>query len=323
MSSGGILRQELDRYLAVRRSLGYDLGTAARILRRFIDFAESRGADHVSADLFLRWQEAYGRASSQTWAARFGAVRLFAQWLHGLDPAHEALPRGLMPYRVRRSRPYIYSEEEVGSIVAAAAELPSTYGLRGMTYATLFGLIAATGLRISEAVALDTSDLDLDNGVLTIRRGKLGKARLVPLDASVTQRLQAYVSERNRLLGTAPQPFFVREQSGDAGPRRVGDCSARYNFALVCKQLGLRPPQLYGRHGRGPRIHDLRHSFAARTMIGWYRKGQDVAVEMHKLTTYLGHSKPENTYWYIEAVPELLELASARVSGLPNLEAGQ
>jgi len=309
------LRQELDRYLTVRRSLGYDLGTAARILRRFIDFAESQNAQHVSTDLFLRWQQAYGHANSQTWAARFGIVRLFAQWLHGLDPAHEALPSGLMPYRGRRSRPYIYSEAEVASIVAAAAELPSAYGLRGLTYATLFGLIAVTGLRISEALALDIGDVDLDTGVLTIRRGKRGKTRLAPLDASVTERLLAYILERDRLLGFSPQAVFVSEQGS-----RVGDCSARYNFALVCKQLGLRPPQRYGRHGRGPRIHDLRHSFAARTMIGWYRNGQDAAAEMLKLTTYLGHTKPENTYWYIEAVPELLELAASRINSVPEAE---
>lgn len=312
------LRQELDRYLTVRRSLGYDLGTAARILRRFIDFAESQNVEHVSTDLFLRWQAAYGHANSQTWAARFGIVRLFAQWLHGIDPTHEPLPPGLMLYRGRRSRPHIYSQAEIANIVTTAAELPSTYGLRGLTYATLFGLIAVTGLRISEALALDAGDVDLDTGVLTIRRGKRGKARLAPLDPGVTQRLLAYIHERDRLLGFTPQAVFVSGQG-----TRVTDCSARYNFALVCQQLGLRPPQRYGRHGRGPRIHDLRHSFAARTMIGWYRNGQDAAAEMLKLTTYLGHTKPENTYWYIEAVPELLELAAERVNGSPDAEATQ
>jgi integrase/recombinase XerD len=310
------LRQELDRYLIIRRSLGYDLGTSACILRRFIDFAESQNVEHVGTNLFLRWQQAYGHANGQTWAARFGIVRLFAQWLHGLDPAHEPLPPGLMPYRGRRSRPYIYSEAEVANIVTIAAELPSAYGLRGLTYATLYGLIAVTGLRISEALALDAGDVDLDAGVLTIRRGKRGKARLAPLDPSVTERLLAYIHERDRLLGFTPPQLFVSEQG-----TRVTDCSARYNFALVCKQLGLRPPQRYGRHGRGPRIHDLRHSFAARTMIGWYRNGQDAASEMLKLTTYLGHTKPENTYWYIEAVPELLELAAARINGSPDAEA--
>jgi integrase len=310
------LAEELDRYLTIRRSLGYDLGTTARVLRRFIAFAESQGAEHVSSDLFLRWQEIFGRAGRQTWAARLGMVRLFAQWLHGLDPAHEVPPRGLIPNRYRRSRPYIYSSEEIADIVTAAAELPSVYGLRGLTCSTLFGLIATTGLRISEALSLDAGDVDLELGVLTIRRGKLGKARLVPIDSSVALRLRAYAAERDRLLGFAPQPFFV----GDRGAR-IGDCGARYNFALVCQRLGLRPPQRFGRHGRGPRIHDLRHSFAARTMIGWYRTGQDPAREMINLTTYLGHTKPENTYWYIEAVPELLELASQRITAHSDGEA--
>jgi integrase/recombinase XerD len=310
------LRQELDRYLSIRRGLGYDLGTTARLLRRFVAFAETQSAEHVNTDLFLNWQATFGQASRQTWAARLGMVRLFAQWLHGLDPAHQVPPRGLIQRRARRSRPYIYRADEIANIVAAAAELPSVYGLRGLTFSTLFGLIATTGLRISEALALDTGDVDLDIGVLTIRRGKLGRARLVPIDSSVAQRLRAYADERDRLLGFAPQSFFATERGS-----RPDDCSARYNFALVCQRLGLRPPQRLWRHGRGPRIHDLRHSFAARTIIGWYRAGQDPAREMIKLTTYLGHTKPENTYWYIEAVPELLELAAQRITGPSDVEA--
>lgn len=302
------LRQELDRYLAIRRSLGYDLGTSARVLRRFIAFAESQNASHITPDLFLRWQANFGAAGRQTWAARLGMVRLFAQWLHGLDPGHEPPPAGLIPQRAMRSRPYIYSEAEIAGILAAAADLPSAYGLRSLTYTTLFGLIAVTGLRISEALALNTADVDLETGVLVIQRGKLGKARLVPLADSVTAHLRAYIAERDRLLGSSPAALFVNENGG-----RIGDCAARYTFARISQRLGLRSAQRRLRHGRGPRIHDLRHTFAARTLIGWYRSGKDAAQEMIKLTTYLGHSRPENTYWYIEAVPELLELAAARV----------
>jgi integrase len=180
--------------------------------------------------------------------------------------------------------------------------------MRGLTCSTMFGLIAVTGLRISEAVGLDTGDVDLGDGVLHIRRGKLGKERLLPLDSSVVERLRAYGVERDRLLGATPVPFFVR-----CGGERLGDCGARYNFAQVCQRIGLRDPQHDCRHGHGPRIHDLRHSFAARTMIDWYRSGKDPARAMIKLTTWLGHANPDHTYWYIEAVPELLELASARV----------
>ena len=154
------------------------------------------------------------------------------------------------------------------------------------------------------------------NKLYTPLRYPGGKARFAPLDVSVVQRLSAYINERDRLLGVSPDALFV----ANAG-RRVSDCNARYTFALVCQHLGLRSPQRFGRHGRGPRIHDLRHTFAARTLIGWYRGGQDPAREMIKLTTYLGHVSPEHTYWYIEAVPELLELAAQRVSGSPVGEA--
>jgi integrase/recombinase XerD len=312
------LRQELDRYLTIRRRLGYDLSSTERVLRRFVAFAESQGADHISTDLFVRWRAVFGRAQRRTWAARLGMVRLFAQWLHGLDPEHEVPPQSLIPDRHRRSRPYIYSEEEIGKIIATAATLPSVYGLRGLTFSILFGLIAMTGLRISEALGLDVEDVDLDLGVLTVRRGKSGKARLVPMHKSITSRLAAYARERDRLLGLTPRSFFATDHG-----TRPDDCSARYNFAIVCQRIGLRPAQLYGRHGRGPRIHDLRHSFAARTILGWYRTGKDPAREMIKLTTYLGHTKPENTYWYIEAVPELLELAARRVRDDENEEAGR
>jgi integrase len=239
-----------------------------------------------------------------------GTVRLFAQWLSGIDPAHEVPPRGLLPNRYARQRPYIYTEAEIAAIITAARELPSIYGLRALTCSTLFGLIAVTGLRISEALALNDGDIDTDNSVLRVRRGKLGKERLLPLDPSVVAQLIAYAAERDRLLGCSASAFFVTENG-----TRLTDCGARYNFAHVCQRIGLRRGQQYGRHGRGPRIHDIRHSFAVRTMIGWYRAGKDPSREMIRLTTYLGHTNPSNTFWYLEAVPELLDLAMARATG--------
>jgi integrase/recombinase XerD len=301
------LAQELDGYLAVRRSLGYDLRTTERVLRRFIAFAEQENIPYISTDLFLRWQKAFGHAHCGTWAARLCMVRLFAQWLHGINPRHEVPPRSLIPNRKHRSRPYIYRKEDIERLVKAAADLYSVNGIRGLTYSTLFGLIAVTGLRISEAIALDVGDIDLASGVLTIRRGKSGKERLVPVSESTRARLADYARERDRLLGQRPESFFVSDHGG-----RPTDCCVRYNFAVVCQHIGLRPVQQFNRHGRGPRIHDLRHTFAVRTMLNWYRTGKDVGREMIRLTTYLGHTEPANTYWYIEAVPELLELASQR-----------
>jgi integrase/recombinase XerD len=301
------LTERLDDYIAVRRSLGYDLSFTARVLRGFTTFANREGTNHVTVDLFLRWKEGFGRASNSTWSTRLGMVRGFAGWLQGHDARTEVPPSGLIVGKLRRGRPYIYSQAEVARIVARAAKLPSRYGMRGWSCATLFGLIAVTGLRINEAVALDENDVDLDEGVITVRRGKNGTARYVPIAPSTVARLRAYRAERMRLLGATPGPFFLMESG-----KRPTDCCARYNFAIVSQDLGLREPQRFCRHGRGPRIHDLRHTFAVRTIIGWYRKGLDPDREMIKLSTYLGHVKPELTYWYIEAVPELLQLASKR-----------
>jgi integrase/recombinase XerD len=302
---------QLDRYLSVRRSLGYDLRTDERILRRFARFADQEGASHVDTALFLRWDAVLPDVGTSTRSARLGKVRLFAQWLSGVDPAHEVPPRGLLPDRYARQRPHIYGEAEIAAILKTAQALPSIYGLRPLTCSTLFGLIAVTGLRISEALALDDDDLDAANGVLRVRRGKLGRERLLPLDPSVVTQLVAYAGERDRLLGRAAPAFFVAE----AGTR-LTDCCARYNFAHVCQRIGLRAGQQYGRHGRGPRIHDLRHTFAVRTMIGWYRAGKDPSREMIRLTTYLGHTDPSNTFWYLEAVPELLDLGMTRATGI-------
>ena len=155
---------QLDRYLSVRRSLGYDLRTEERRLRRFVRFADQEGAPHIGTALFLRWDASLPAAATSTRSARLSAVRLFAQWLSSIDPAHEVPPRGLLPDHSGRPRPRIYSEAEIASIIAAAKALPSIYGLRGLTCSTLFGLIAVTGLRISEALALDHDDLDVESG---------------------------------------------------------------------------------------------------------------------------------------------------------------
>jgi len=301
------LSQCLDDYLAVRRSLGFDLSFSARVLRGFTAFADREGADHITVDLFLRWKNVFGNANNDTWSARLGMVRLFAGWLQGHDARTEVPPSGLIAGKLRRGRPYIYSDGEVAKIITRAAKLRSRYELRGWTCSTLFGLIAVTGLRINEALQLDDDDINLDAGVITVKRGKNGRARFVPIAASAVERLRIYRAERVRLLGATAGAFF-RNDDG----RRVGDCWARYNFAVVSQEIGLREAQRFCKHGRGPRIHDLRHTFAVRTIMGWYRRGLDPDREMIKLSTYLGHVKPEHTYWYIEAVPELLQLASER-----------
>jgi integrase/recombinase XerD len=301
------LTARLKQYIAIRRSLGYDLSFPERVLRRFAEFADSERADHITADLFLRWKEHYGSANNHTWCTRLSMVRVFASWLQGFDPLTEVPPPGLISNKPRRTRPYIYTDDQIAEIVAEAGRLPSSYGLRGWTCSTLFGLIAVTGLRVSEAIGLDENDVDLNEAVLAIRRSKNGKCRLVPLSASAAGRMRAYRVERNRILGDGRAAFFLLENG-----ERPSDCCARYNFARVCQRIGLRERQAFNKHGRGPRIHDLRHTFAVRTIMDWYRRGLDPDREMLKLSTYLGHIHPDHTYWYIEAIPELLQLACER-----------
>jgi integrase len=215
----------------------------------------------------------------------------------------------LLPYRYRRQHPYIYSDEEIQRIVQAASELPSPTGLRGLTHSTVFGLLSVTGMRISEAVALDRDDVHLDDGILRIERSKFGKSRLVPVHDSTRRTLAGYARQRDRIVPRPATPAFFLSERGT----RVTQWAARYNFAMVSRKVGLRPRVKGRRHGHGPRLHDMRHRFAARTLVDWYRAGVDVEREIPKLATYLGHVHVNDTYWYIEAVPELLELATHRL----------
>ena len=217
---------------------------------------------------------------------------------------------------MRRPRPYIYTDNEIVSIVTQAARLSSTRGLRGLNFSTLFGVLAVTGLRVSEAVGLDDRDVDLDNAVLEVRNGKNRNSRIVPVTACTAHRLGALRAARNRVLGIGAIPFFINESG-----RRLTTVNCRYNFAQVCHQIGLRERQASGGLGYGPRLHDLRHTMAVKTILDWYRTGRDPGREMHKLSTYLGHVRPENTYWYMEAVPELLRLACERAER--NLTTGE
>jgi len=238
-------------------------------------------------------------------------VRRFAAWRSATDPRTQIPSSELLPHRYHRKPPYIYSEEEIEKLVRAAQQLPSAKGLRALTYSTCFQLLAVTGMRVSEAVALDRNDVDLKQGLLSIRRTKFGKSRLLPLHASTTHALRSYLEQRDRLLPQAAATGFFVSECGT----RITDGSTRYTFAKVSQQIGLRA-NVTG-HGRGPRLHDMRHRFAARKLIEWYRAGVDVERALPKLATYLGHVHINQTYWYIEAVPELLQLATERKKFFP------
>ena len=297
-----------------RRRFGADMTSAGSMLKPFVDFAEEEGAEWVTTDLFLRCKETFGSAGPNTWATRLCVVRSFAVWLQGLDNRHEIPPKGLIPGRGRRPRPRIYSEAEIERIVVTAAALPSPSGLRGATCSTLFGLIAVTGLRIGEALGLDDRDVDAEDATLAIRQTKNAKSRVIPVARCVVAKLQACQHLRDHVVTHAGSDALFRSETG----KRTGMYAAFWSFAKVGQAIGLREPS--PAKGRGPRIHDLRHSFASRTILDWFRQGLNVDDEMYKLSAYPGHKNPAGTWWYIEAVPELLTLASER--GLRTLGDG-
>jgi integrase/recombinase XerD len=301
------LGRALDDYLAIRRALGFELRRTEWALRRFVDFADREGAHRVTTDLALRWATLPAHVQDSERSVRLGIVRRFAEYLRTTDPRTEVPPVDLLPGKVRRPQPYIYSDDEILRLIRAARTLPSPTGLRAWTYATLLGLLAVTGLRHSEALALDRGDVDLGAGVLTVRRGKCRKARLVPVHTTTCEQLERYVRRRDRVHRTPRSDAFLVSERG----LRLVQATTQHTFVVLSRQIGLRAPARS--HGHGPRLHDLRHRLAVTTLMRWYRAGATVDAKLPVLATYLGHTKVSDTYWYLSAVPELMHLAMARL----------
>ena len=301
------LGQALKDYLSIRRSLGFQLRHAEGRLKNFLAFLQAERASYITRELALRWATQPAKAQPSTWAQRFGNIRRFAIWYSAMEPRTEIPPAGLLPHRYRRKPPHIYSDEEIEKLLRRTQQLPSPKGLRARTYTTLFGLLVATGMRVNEALGLDRSDVDLQLGILHIRRTKFGKARYVPVHPSTVEVLKKYAEARDHIFPSPCAPAFFLSEHG----RRIPVPTAEYTFAKLCQRIGLRA-WAEGR-GQGPRLMDMRHRFAAQTLIRWYRAGLDVERELPKLSTYLGHVHVNDTHWYLEAVPELLQLATDRL----------
>ena len=305
------IRDALTQYIALRRALGTKLEEPARTLGRFLDFLEREGSELITSELALRWAVEPRNVQRATWARRLSMVRQFAAWLSTIDPRTEVPPHRLLTARRRRNKPHIFTEQEIVQLMAEAGRLTSPTGLRALTYTTLIGLLTATGLRPGEALALDRSDVDLDSGILAIRETKFGKSRFVPVSDSTRVALQDYAKQRDVLDTRRRTDAFLVSERG----ARLTGFGARRTFARISCVVGLRADTGTRRIGRGPRLQDFRHCFATRKLIEWYRAGLDVGRELPKLTTYLGHVDIAHTYWYLEAVPELLELATERLGG--------
>jgi len=304
MSTPGVaLREALSDYLALRRALGFRLHNAARLLGQFLDYLEQHDLEDVSTQHALAWAMLPTQSSRHWQAIRISVVRGFAAYLHGIDPDVEVPPAGLISCGPCRATPYLYSEAEISALVQAAAGL--TPALRAATYQSLISLLVISGIRIGEAIGLDEQDLDLDAGLLVVRHAKFGKHRLVPLHPSAVRALHQYVTLRKQLCPPTGSQALFQSTKGT----RLLHSNISLTFARLLEQAAIADRSASCR----PRIHDLRHSYAVASVLGWYATGADVPAMMARLSTYMGHTDPKHTFWYLSAAPELMALAGQRL----------
>ncbi len=299
----GPLRDALGDYLALRRALGYRLDRPEKLLNQFLTHLEATGQEVVTVAAALAWAQLPSNGASNWWGYRLSVVRGFATYLHALDPAHEVPAAELLPQQPQRATPYLYSQAEVRALMSAASSLSTP--LRRATLATLIGLLAVTGMRVGEAIALDRTDNDHSTGRLLVRSGKFNKTRQLWLDPTTLAALKRYQRLRDRAAPpTDTAAFFV----STAGTRLLY-CNVHHTFHRLVALAGLTARSTSCR----PRIHDLRHSFAVQAMIDAYNTGQDAQRRLTLLSTWLGHTDPGNTYWYLSASPELMRVAGLRL----------
>lgn len=297
------LRQALADYLAVRRALGYRLVRAEKILTQFLAFVEERGEEHLTLDTALAWATAPTGADASWMSRRLSDIRRFAIHLRGIDPATQVPPPDILPGRTRRATPYLYSPEEIAALMKAVAILRGSH--RRATYRTLIGLLTATGMRVGEALGLDCHDFDAVDGVLTIRNGKFGKSREIPLHPSTAAAVDGYLHRTDRPQHVLNVQALLLSPTGT----RLLYTNVQNTFQRLVRHCNILPRSGTCR----PRLHDLRHGFAVNTILDAYRDGADPGARLAILATYLGHINPIHTYWYLSASPELLKLAGDRL----------
>jgi integrase len=283
----------------MRRALGFKLELPGHVLAQFVSYLDARGASTITVELAIAWAGLPQGAQPISLARRLGAVRGFARYLQTIDPATEVPPCGIWPSVAPRPTPYLWADADVSALLNAARTLQPRS--RAATHVALFGLLATSGMRVGEALGLGRDDVDLGRGVITIREAKFGRSRLVPLHPSTTEALGSYRECRDQLCPTPRSTTFFVSSVGTGldygGVYRV--------FVQLSTAIGVRTATVR------PRMHDLRHSFAVRTLVDWHRSGIDVEGHMAVLSNYLGHVNPAGTYWYLSASPELMELAAA------------
>jgi integrase len=296
-------------YVAMKKAMGFSFYDQEIRLRDFSRFLEGRAKECITLELAKEW--ALGGATCPDWlsAKKLSVLRAFAVYWQTIEPRTELWPEHYWRMRYQRKNPYIYRDEEILCLLRATRRLGGGEGLRPRTFYTFFGLVAATGLRLTEALSLLEGDVDLAGGRVTIRRAKFNKMRVIPIHESTRRRLKRYAALRDahcKEAGIKRGPssrFFVTEEG-----KAIATGVVQWTFDKLMMKCEIRTESR-----RGPRIHDLRHTFIVRTIEEWYRRGENVEALLPVLSTYVGHAQPGSTYWYITITPELMGLASERL----------
>jgi integrase len=296
------LHAHVDDYLRLRRALGFKLKEEERLLGQLVGYLDGAGAETVTSELVIRWARLPAGVHSNHWAKRLRVARGFAAYLHTIDPASEIPPPDVFPHRRQRATPYLFTAQDISRLLAEARRL--RHPMRAASYEALFGLLAVSGMRIGEAVTLEREDVNLDAGVITIRKAKGDRERLVPLHPTAIEALSRYASVRDHLCPTPrSRAFFISSAGTPVHPNAL-----RETFRAIMTRIGVRTQDVR------PRVHDLRHRYAVQTLIDWHRSGVNIDEHMPTLSTYLGHVSPSDTYWYLSASPELMALSADRLA---------
>lgn len=293
------LRRHLAEYLEMRRALGFKTERTRWLLSSFVTFVQARHRRVITTEVALEWAKRPAGAHPAWWARKLSTVRVFARHVHLADPRHEIPPADLLPERTLRSTPVLYSSREIEKIILTTGELKSPF--RRMTYETVLGLLASTGMRVGEAIRLNRDDVDWSNQLLTVHESKFRKSREVVLHATVVRALCGYAAERDQVHRKPHSPAFFLSLSGT----RLIYNNVHHTFAALLRRAGIRRERA--------RLHDLRHTFVVETILRWHREGVDIDARMARLSTYLGHRNPSSTYWYLTASPELMALVGRKL----------
>jgi integrase/recombinase XerD len=298
------LRKHANEYINLRRKLGYKLYKSEIFLNSYITFLENENISFITVKSAINWAKKTKDSSSYYWHSRLSVIRKFSYYVNAIDKRNEIPPLRLLSCRYQRSKPYIYNDNEILKLLNASLLLKSDQGIRSQIYYAIFGLLAVTGLRISELTSLVINDVDFIQGHLIVRKTKKRNARIIPVHKSTLQILSRYLCFRYKIKAQNKSfNFFISEEGTN-----ITNFTVRSTFIKLSRKIGFRKST----DSFGPRLHDFRHTFAVNTIIQWYKENADVDAKIPILSTYLGHVKPSDTYWYLSFVPELVALTGKR-----------